>query len=209
MLTTGGLRPRLTFTDDEIRTLGAAGAIVRDRVLGEAAATTLAGDLGRYRGDLVPAGMGPSAARWFDRTERGDEIAWLDPAAAPPSFAPLVDTFGQVMLALNRGAYAGLRRYDIQLARYPGGGARYARHADAFRARLGVRRRFTAIYYVNPGWRAEHGGLLRLYTPSATIDVEPVLDRLVVFASDAVEHEVLPCYAERRAITAWYYIDPQ
>ena len=33
----------------------------------------------------------------------------------------------------------------------------------------------------------------------------PGVDRLVVFLSDRVEHEVLPAHAERWAVTAWYY----
>jgi SM-20-related protein len=61
----------------------------------------------------------------------------------------------------------------------------------------------TAIYYANPAWRPEDGGLLRLHLDGATHDVAPVLDRLLVFLSERVEHEVLPAEAPRRAVTAW------
>jgi hypothetical protein len=33
--------------------------------------------------------------------------------------------------------------------------------------------------------------------------VDPVADRVVVFLSEEVEHEVLPTRAPRRAVTAW------
>jgi len=35
--------------------------------------------------------------------------------------------------------------------------------------------------------------------------VEPTLDRLVVFLSERIEHEVLPSQAPRLALTAWFY----
>ena len=68
-----------------------------------------------------------------------------------------------------------------------------------------INRRLTAIYYLNPGWQPARGGELALYTPAGTRIVAPVLDRLVVFIADEVEHEVMPSLHERWAITAWYY----
>lgn len=51
----------------------------------------------------------------------------------------------------------GSRRLSCMLARYPGGGARYARHRDALpTAEKGAgRRRLTAVYYLNHGWTPE------------------------------------------------------
>jgi SM-20-related protein len=46
--------------------------------------------------------------------------------------------------------------------------------------------------------------MLRLHGDAA-VDVAPVLGRLVVFLSAKVEHEVLPTWAPRLAVTAWYY----
>ena len=34
--------------------------------------------------------------------------------------------------------------------------------------------------------------------------VDPELDRLIVFLSERVEHEVLPARTPRRAVTAWF-----
>ena len=97
----------------------------------------------------------------------------------------------------------GSAGFDLQLAHYPGGGERYVRHRDAFQGQSN--RRVTAIYYANLDWRPEHGGLLRLHLEEGTQDVEPTLDRLVVFLSERVEHEVLPSHAPRLALTAWFY----
>ena len=62
----------------------------------------------------------------------------------------------------------------------------------------------TAIYYANSTWSPEVGGLLRLHVSAGPIDVAPMLDRLFVFLSERVEHEVLPARAPRCAITAWF-----
>ncbi|CAE7827708.1 gnt1 [Symbiodinium sp. CCMP2592] len=59
----------------------------------------------------------------------------------------------------------GCRRVSTMVARYPGAGARYARHRDAL-PNHDVRRRLTAVYYANDGWREEDGGCLRAHFPA-------------------------------------------
>jgi SM-20-related protein len=105
------------------------------------------------------------------------------------------------MQAINRAAYMGLRRMEVQLAHYPATGAKYDRHRDAFPGE--DNRRVTAIVYLNEPWQPPHGGYLRLYT-QPMLDIPPSLDRLVVFRSEVVEHEVLATFASRFALTAWY-----
>jgi SM-20-related protein len=104
------------------------------------------------------------------------------------------------MHALNQEAYVGLRSFDLQLAHYAPG-AHYEKHLDAFPG--DDNRRVTAIVYLNPAWTPADGGLLRLHV-APPVDVEPTLDRLVVFRSAVVPHEVLEAKADRWALTAWY-----
>jgi SM-20-related protein len=180
--------------DTELDSLAAGEIVMRDGVLGveahplvaEARALVLA---------AAPAGVGRDRRR--DDGIRGDTVVWVD----PPALAPLHALFQELRRALNR-AYLGLRAFDVQLARYPGEGAAYIRHRDAFRG--GESRIVTAIYYLNPEWRSEDGGALRAHLRGGARDIEPRLDRLVVFFSDALEHEVLPTARERLAVTAWY-----
>src|SRR5262249_34925648 len=120
---------------------------------------------------------------------RGDDIAWLDDDGR----------FEALRLALNREAWLGLDRFELQAARYQAGAA-YPRHRDAFRG--GPSRRITAIWYLNSEWSG--GGELRLHLPEGPLDLAPLFDRLVVFLSEELEHEVLPATAERWAVTAWY-----
>ena len=196
------------LTDDEIRALHERGWFARDALLGHSAAMrvhdaveTLAAD-----GRLRPAGVSRGTAHRVDDAVRGDAIAWIETDGAPLELAPLADAFVWLRDGLNHAAYLGLDRIEIQVARYPGGGARYERHRDAFRTQPGSspNRRVTAIYYANPGWRPEDGGLLRLHVDGVTHDIAPVLDRLLVFLSERIEHEVLPAREPRRAVTAWF-----
>jgi SM-20-related protein len=198
----------LTLTDAEVRTLDERGWLLRDDVLGHRAAMAISHAVGALAagGRLRPAGVSRGPAYRVDSTVRGDAIAWLDADEASPELAALREVFLSLRDALNRGAYLGLDRIEIQVARYPGDGSGYARHRDSFRALPGPgpSRRVTAIYYANPGWCPDHGGMLRLHVDGGPHDLEPLLDRLLVFLSERVEHEVLPARAARQAITAWF-----
>jgi SM-20-related protein len=196
------------LTDAEIHALGERGWFLRDTVLGhrEAMAVHDAVEALAAGGGLRPAGVSRGAAYRVDQAVRGDAIAWMDAENTPADLAPLRLTFLALRDALNRDAYLGLDRIEVQIARYPGGGAAYERHRDAFPASQHERsnRRVTAIYYANPAWRPEDGGALRLHGADGTLDLEPVLDRLLVFLSERIEHEVLPARVPRSAVTAWF-----
>jgi SM-20-related protein len=189
----------------DVRALDMPGVLVRDGWLGRVAAEAVLGEVEALvrAGALRPAGVSRGAHHRLDAATRGDAIAWLTPEAAGPAVAGLLARFHALREALNREAYLGLNRTEVQLARYPGGGARYRRHRDAFPGRSN--RRVTALYYLNPGWRPEDGGLLRCHLDGGPLDVAPVADRLVCFLSERVEHEVLPALAPRLAVTAWFY----
>jgi len=196
------LTPR---ADLDVAALGERGVVMQDGVLGADAARAVHRELEDLwcAGALRPAGVSRGARHRVDPETRSDAIAWLVSVAAPPALTELDARFLALRETLNREAWLGLDRFDVQLACYPGGGAAYRRHRDAFPDRSS--RRVTAIYYANPAWRPADGGCLRLHLDDGPVDVEPVLDRLVVFLSDRVEHEVRPVFAPRYAVTAWYY----
>jgi SM-20-related protein len=198
----------LALTDAEIRALGDRGWFLRDGVLGRPAALGVHDRVEALAaaGRLRPAGLSRGAGYRVDRPVRGDAILWIDPTDIPLEIAGLWAVFLALRDALNRQAYQGLDRTEVQIARYPGDGAAYDRHRDAFPVLPGGRpnRRVTAIYYANPAWCPQDGGALRLHGDDGPIDVAPILDRLLVFLSERVEHEVLPAATPRRAVTAWF-----
>jgi [Skp1-protein]-hydroxyproline N-acetylglucosaminyltransferase len=68
-------------------------------------------------------------------------------------------------------------------------------------------RKLTAILYLN---HEPIGGELRVYNPilgsgqtNSYVDIKPAYGRLVIFRSESVEHEVLPSFSPRIAITIW------
>ncbi|WP_233614232.1 2OG-Fe(II) oxygenase [Corallococcus sp. AB032C] len=183
----------------ELRHLGSRGYFVWDGFLGQDRALAVrAAALARVEaGSLKPAGIQRGSDHALDTSVRGDHIEWMLPGAAPELEA-LWLRIQQLGDAVSASAYLGLGRFDVQLACYTAGGAHYARHRDAFPGQ--ANRRLTAIWYANADWRPEHGGMLRLFPEEASTGaamevVAPVLDRLVVFLSERLAHEVLPAHA--------------
>ncbi|KAF2068107.1 hypothetical protein CYY_010567 [Polysphondylium violaceum] len=113
-----------------------------------------------------------------------------------------------------------VQKSQTQLAVYPSGG-KYVKHRDSFFSNDQLnQRRITMIYYSNLNWTKGDGGELRLYTYNKNrkdlnandkeqdhyIDIDPKADRLLIFLSPFMEHEVLECIKEPRvAITTWIY----
>lgn len=98
------------------------------------------------------------------------------------------------------------------MAVYPGNGSAYGRHLDSTAGGRGANGRvLTLVLYLNPSWREAHGGCLRILKQLADdgksgTNVEPLHGRLIAFfCQDQNPHEVLPAWAERVAVTIWYY----
>lgn len=172
-----------------------------------------------------------------DRAVRGDRIHWIktprDPQA--PSEG---DVTSPAILHLRKQVESlvfGLKKVSpeldvrnvisTQFAIFPGDGARFVKHLDTYSnaqrdehgamSEDGLVRLVTCVYYLNDDWEPEDGGQLRVHLketanlPACQWDVPPSLDTLVIFRSLDVEHEVLPTYTERKAVTIWFYGKPQ
>ncbi len=186
------------MTPAEVERLGTHGWFLRDGFAGAAVAERVA--QGRVDAGLfVRAGLSSDHHR--DRAIRNDQLLWVSPDDV--ELAALLAGFAALQLELNRDAWLGLRRFDLQLGYFPGAGSHYVRHHDASASAL---RRITAIVYLNTGWQPADGGQLRLHSDPPA-QVEPRLSQVVIFSSAKVEHEVLPAWARRLAATAWYYGD--
>src|SRR5262245_11985069 len=168
----------------DVVALGERGFFVRDDWLGREPALAVHRELEAIvaEGRLRSAGVSRGAGYRIDGDMRGDHILWLAPDDSPPAVTAPMARLEALRVAPNLEAYLGRDCLELQLARYPAGGARYRRHRDAAAGRGS--RRVTAIYYVNPSWREDHGGTLRLHLPDGPVDVAPILDRLVVFLSE-------------------------
>jgi len=151
---------------------------------------------------------------------RGDKVLWVDSSSISASqmsgTQSMLEALDRLVLSEMSPQCARLERLkdrtDPMLAIYPGTGSRFQKHVDNT-VRDG--RRLTVLCYLNPEWREEDGGKLRVHSPLPTDkaevsvnkawDVSPDAGRVALFFSDAVPHEVLPSHSERHAVTVWYY----
>lgn len=84
-----------------------------------------------------------------------------------------------------------------------GNGTRFARHIDNT---ADDGRRLTLLVYLNPNWKKQHGGQLRLTTAEGDMyDIYPEAGRMAMFLSSTMPHEVMPTAVPRYSCTMWYY----
>ncbi|CAM9507295.1 unnamed protein product [Chrysoparadoxa australica] len=224
------------LTPSDVRLLGGRerGLVIKDGLMGpkQALAAHEAADGLQHQGLMRLAGMGRGEGLWHDQTRRGDHIIWVtDPSKReelPPALQAVLRKLSKVGRELRQD-YASselasglglVEQESVQIAWYPGDGKGFTRHLDAQVSHNTIERRVTALYYLNPAWLPEHGGCLRAFmgpeSPARAAradkadvwDVAPQLDRLVLFRSDELEHEVLPAWHPRLAITMWFYGRP-
>jgi len=186
---------------EELRSWSEHGYFSREGLLGPDAAASVKAAVEAFLADPATA-LHPAAVIGAAAGIRGDSLVWLD---RPASLSSLWAAFDDLARSAARVRYLGLSDHvEVQLARYPGDGHGYARHRDAVAGAFGPGRRITCIYYLNDGWSASDGGALRLHLQDS-VDLLPTADRAVVFLSEDIEHEVLPTFRPRLALTAWYY----
>ena len=162
---------------------------------------------------------------------RGDKSLFLsrdyrsrpDFSARHPQLHLLLSTVSNTLQEkLSHGIDLDLNQTSVQLAVYPGDGSScYVRHCDRGqdgcveesllnnKSTRSPQRIVTAIYYLtDPDWseRKDGGSLLVFSHDDNSVVVPPYRDRLIVFRSDGVEHQVLPSLRRpRTAITMWFY----
>lgn len=158
--------------------------------------------LASYQADAFKrAGIGQHQDRQIDRNVRGDHICWIDEATTIPEVRAFFSRMQQLSQYLNRTCYLGLKDLEAHFTVYPPG-TYYERHLDQFRA--DDHRKLTFIYYLNLDWQESDGGHLMIHCPEGGSErFTPLLNRLVVFRSELLEHEVLPTQRERCSLTGW------
>ena len=163
----------------------------------------------RESGKFRQAGVGQGSGFQVRSEIRGDQILWLDEERLTPLQQKYWDEIESLRLELNRNLFTGLTAFEAHFAIYPTG-AFYQRHLDRFVA--SDERAISCTLYLNPNWREEDAGALRIYTDEngleAFTDVLPQAGAFVVFRSDAIFHEVLPAMRERLSLTGWLKRNP-
>ncbi len=187
----------IALTAGDVAELEDGRALVFDGLLGEARARAIAAELAA-RPDA--SGAGGAGEGDVDPRIRGDSTTSLERETDGP-LADLWRVFDGLRAELEQRASLTLDdACEIELARYLPGRTN-ARHLDT--SGDGARRRVSLLYYLND-WQLGDGGELCVHESGGARNIDPELDRLVLFLSDRVEHEVLPVVAPRSAVVAWF-----
>lgn len=132
----------------------------------------------------------------------------------PPHFQKILEFIQGPLMHDIRQMVRLNGRTEYQLAYFHPEGAKYERHRDALPTDDPAdthQRRITVVFYLNPGWIADHGGEVKIYSrpddhglpEGAERIVKPLLGRILLLMSGAVDHEIMPCHHPRYALTAW------
>lgn len=158
------------------------------------------------RGDFRAAGVSRGAARIED--QRKDFTRWLssiEEGSGP--HAAFFAALHELREPLREELHLTFGDQEFHASVYPPG-AFYRRHVDTFAdARPGPRRLLSFVYYLNPDWEPADGGELALWPEGAAEPelISPVADRLLVFSSAQMAHEVRASLRrERYALTGWW-----
>ena len=152
---------------------------------------------------LQKAGIGTAGAYTIQEGVRGDYIAWMNKDDVTESW--FLDQMEELRKTLNLNLLLSLKSFEFHFASYPPQSF-YARHLDQFKERNN--RMISFVLYLNDNWIPEHEGCLRLYHTNREEDIAPIGNRLILFRSDILEHEVLPTTVYRNSITGWFLYQP-
>jgi SM-20-related protein len=211
------------ITPEDLLTLGDTSdskIIVKDDIFDESTLIALLNDVQKINAKdnlLSTAKMGSKNSLVDSHILRGDEICWVTPDLCKELGLSAMKLFVQTMIKMMKPFQQDLGLmpdYSLQYALYKGNASGYVKHLDFNKAQyisdgtIVRGRKLTAILYLNREWE---GGQLRVHLPSGDpkqfFDIDPLLGRLVIFRSDHIEHEVLPCYKDRSALTFWISAD--
>lgn len=137
---------------------------------------------------------------------RGDAICWLDSnEMGHPGIQAFLTWAKTLRQQLNQRYFLGLNADEFHFARYPSGTG-YQKHIDQHRGTK--QRKISLVLYLNEEWEDKAGGELVIYSPeedNKTLQhILPTFGRLVLFRSDLIPHEVLPCFQTRWSLTGWF-----
>ena len=156
-------------------------------------------------GDLKVAGIGRRDDHTIARSIRQDSIQWMNRSDASES--GWLTAMEHLRGYANRELLLGLFEYESHFAHYPPGTG-YKKHYDAFKGQSN--RVLSTVYYLNDNWQPGDGGELAIYDAEEDqliTQVQPVLNRLVIFLSEEFPHEVLPAKNHRYSIAGWFRVN--
>lgn len=156
-----------------------------------------------FEKDAISGKMGQREEKWQNNNIRGDKIWWInDSTEIPKSLSSLVQMIKKLQIELNESTNLNSQFTQSHLTCYPGNNTGYIRHLDAT-TKSHSNRKLTCLFYLNQDWKPGDGGELMIYGDNKNIKVRPISNRLLIFQSGCVEHQVLSTLVPRYAFTLW------
>ncbi len=190
--------------DQIIRETSSQGWCFLPRLLSDQDLTLINQFIDQHKGDFVAAKVGKGSNQARREEIRGDYTLWLDPLSPPEPFRPAVQFLDQLLVALNRELFLGVKEFETHLAYYPPG-TFYKTHLDKHEQNSS--RAFSFVFYLNQEWSEENGGELVIYNKEnkALTTVFPKPGSMICFLSEDFPHEVKAAKCERRSLTGWMH----
>ncbi|GAA4341714.1 2OG-Fe(II) oxygenase family protein [Mucilaginibacter gynuensis] len=149
---------------------------------------------------LLAAGTGNGKLVVHDLLVRSDKIYWLDRKHNNVHENAFFDLMDEFVSYLNSTCYTGITGYEFHYTVYEKGSF-YKKHIDQFKQNGS--RKYSMIFYLNADWVTADGGELCLHHKDSKQFIAPMLGKSVLFKSNELEHEVMPCTKQRISITGW------
>lgn len=145
----------------------------------------------------------------------------MDPVKKDKGFIEPPVSFAKLLKFIQNSVYHDLSQMvrlkgqtEYQLSYFSANGAHYERHRDSFptdNPEDTEQRRISVVFHLNPGWNSGDGGEIKIFSETddqglpegAGRIVKPLLGRVLVFMSGAIDYEVLPTKAPSFSLTAW------
>ncbi len=194
--------------------LGARGFVLIDGWLGRERALALRAELLLLleRGCFAESRVGHGPKRHRSAGVRSDQVCWFAADAdvdgvdgrrgvrPGPEMLLFLVRLEELRERLNSFCFLSLAELECHAACYEPG-SRYDAHVDVFAD--DARRVISFSHYLNEPWSVDDGGALRVHHEGGPTDVEPLLDRLVLFQSRRMLHEVRLVARRRLSTTGW------
>lgn len=157
------------------------------------------------QGHFKKAAIGNANEQQVINEVRGDFIHWLS-RDENTCTQELFAVFDELKALINRNCYLSLKDFEFHFAHYPKGSF-YKKHLDQFADRNN--RLISVVIYLNDNWQPNDGGELKIYPNNEEVQlVAPIKNRMVLFKSDQLYHEVVLAHKSRRSITGWMLHKP-
>jgi SM-20-related protein len=154
--------------------------------------------------DLEKAGIGALGNHTIDKKIRGDYIYWLS-ESRDIELNKLFNQLNEMVSKLKYYCFLSISDVECHLAYYPEGSF-YKKHVDQFKERNN--RIISFALYLNQDWKEENEGQLVIYKDGKSHKIDPIKNRIVIFKSAGLEHEVLLTNAPRYSVTGWMLNNP-